>query len=362
MTEAEAVSVEAAGTFTVDDQLGAIFEVFDVAVERGWTDGLPILPPTRHAVEQHLASVAGGPEDVVAVLAPTQGEATLELLAVCSVMAGCRPEYFPVVVAAVEALADPTFELYGINTTTNPVSPMLILNGPIRSELDINCSYGVLGPGTRANATIGRAVSLAMINIAGRVPGVVSKTTHAWPGRYTLCIGEFEEANPWPPLHVERGWAAEDSCVTVMAPTGSTNIIDMTSHTIEGVLTTIAHSMTAIGNVNMFPFFGLGPMLLVMCPDHARFAAESGLSKEDVREFLFEATSRIPLDQWPAEYRETLEASGRAVSGFTPLAARPDQFEIVVAGGRGGYHDVFMPTFGDSWPVTKRLPSTRSPD
>jgi hypothetical protein len=351
---------EQTAEFEVPDRLDATEVVFEEAERRGWTDGLPIVPPTAEAVSRMLATVDGAPDDVIALLEPTRGAATLEKLAVCAVMAGCRPEYFPVVVAAIRGLAEPRFELYGINTTTNPVAPLLILNGPVRGEIGANAQYGVMGPGWRANATIGRAVSLAMINIAGRVPGGLSRATHGYPGRYTFCIAEFEEASPWEPLHVEHGHERDDSCVTVMAPTGTTNILDMTSKTAEGLLTTIAGSMTAIGSVNMFPFFGLGPMLLVLCPDHAAKLAREGYSKADVKAFLFRATERIPLDVWPTEYQASLIQYGRAKDGFTPLAKGPEQFEIVVAGGRGGYHSVFMPTFGDSWPITKTIARRRT--
>jgi hypothetical protein len=348
----------------VGDGLDAIFELNEHAERLGWRDGLPIMPATVEAVGAMLETVEGDPADVVARLPPSQAPASLEKLAACAVMAGCRPEHFPVVVAAIRGFAVREFGLQGINVTTNPVAPMVVVNGPLRHELGINCEHGLMGPGHRANATIGRAVSLAMINLAGRIPGTQCKTTHASPGRYTFCIGENEEASPWEPLHVEKGFAAGDGCVTVMAPSGTTNIVDMACRTAEGLLKTMASSMMAIGSVNLNPFSGLGPMIVVVGPDHAARFAAAGWTKQDVKERLFEETKGIPLEAWPEEFRQHMVDSGRVRDSCTWLAHRPDQFEIVVAGGSGGFCSVFLPTFGDSWPntrvVERRAPAARS--
>ena len=156
-----------AKAYEVEDDIEA---VFDYTYQKGWTDGLPVVPATPARVERMLATVDRKPEEIIAHLAPARLDATVEKVAVCAVMAGCRPEYFPAVLASVEAAGDPAYELYGVNTTTNPTVPMIIMNGPARISLDVNCSWGVLGPNKRANATIGRALSLAMINLAGRIP------------------------------------------------------------------------------------------------------------------------------------------------------------------------------------------------
>ena len=194
-----------ARTLNLEDSAEAVFEDY---YQRGWTDGLPVIPPTRDRVAAMLATARRGPAEIVAVLPPKKGHATVEKLAVNAVMAGCHPSYFPVVIAAVEALADPKFEIGAMNVTTSCTSPMLIINGPVRQQLDINDGWGLLGPGWRANATIGRAISLIMLNIAGRIPGQVSKAVIGFPGRYGMCIGEREEASAWEPLHVERGFDA----------------------------------------------------------------------------------------------------------------------------------------------------------
>ena len=342
----------------VHELLGSIDDVYAWAYERGWTDGLPIIPPTADRVEKMMASVPRAPQEVVAELPPRRAAATIEALAVNAVMAGCLPQYFPVVVTAIEALTDPKYALLMMNTSTNPSAPMLIINGPIRAKLDINCSWSVLGPGNRANATIGRAVSLAMINLAGRVPGTVSKSTHSQPGRYSFCLGEYEEKNPWEPLHVERGFKAEDSTVTVAAPTGTINVHDKDSKRAEHMLMTLAHSMEVIGSNNVFIRYGYGEIVIILCPDHAALIAQD-FSKQQAKERLLELTSKMPASWFPPPRLESMRAGvpDQIQGDYVRLAARPDQFLIVVAGGHGGYHSVACHTLGMAFAVTRRIPS-----
>jgi hypothetical protein len=172
---------------------------------RGVTDGLPVVPPTRALVERAVAATERAADDLVAVVPPNYGRATIEKIAINAVMAGCRSEYLPVVVAAVEAVCDDAFDLHGVSATTNAPAPLVIVNGPIRERLEINSGAGVFGPGSRANATIGRALRLVCLNLGGARPGAVSMSTLAHPGRYTYCIGEHEEASPWESLAVEHG-------------------------------------------------------------------------------------------------------------------------------------------------------------
>src|SRR5213596_3221254 len=199
----------------VDPDLDA--DAIESLYARGVTDGLPVVPPTRRLVE--LAVAASGREagELVALVPPNYGRATVEKIAINSVMAGCRPEYLPVVIAAVDAVCDEAFDLHGVSATTNAPAPLVIVGGPIRTALDINCGAGVFGPGWRANATIGRALRLVCVNVGGARPGVVSMSTFAHPGRYTYCIGEREEASPWESLSVEHGFAPSDSTVAVLA-------------------------------------------------------------------------------------------------------------------------------------------------
>jgi hypothetical protein len=341
----------------VADSLEGAWDLFDAAEARGWTDGLPVLPATPRIVDAMLGTLLDARQETVATLAPAMGAATLEKIAVCAAMAGCRPEYFPVVVAAVRAAAVPRYGLRMLNTTTNPVAPLILVNGPIRDTIGLNYRDGVLGPGFRANATIGRAVSLVMSNIAGRVPGSISKSTHGQPGRFTFCLAEYEEANPWEPYHVEQGFAPDASVVTLMAPTGTMDIfcLDYLTQSAEAILVTIAQSVSAIGMPSMSSYYGLAPMLLVMCTEYAGRLAAAGYSKQSLKESLFERTQQIPLEVWPEDVRAELIRTGRTIDGkYTPLVNRPDQFDIVVSGGPV-LHCVFMPTFGDSWPVSTEI-------
>ncbi|MGH7316417.1 MAG: hypothetical protein ACREJS_09180, partial [Candidatus Rokuibacteriota bacterium] len=186
----------------------------------GWTDGLPIVPPTGEDVREFLRFTDREPREVVAVLPPRQGEATVERIAINAVMAGCRPEYLPLIITAVETLADPAFNLDSIQATTHPVAPLIIVNGPIAKEVGINSGYNAFGQGFRANLTIGRAVRLLLMNVGGGLPGTGDRATQGSPAKIAYCVAENEEASPWEPLHVEHGFAGEMSTVTAIACEG----------------------------------------------------------------------------------------------------------------------------------------------
>ncbi|MGH7746307.1 MAG: hypothetical protein ACREQ5_16335, partial [Candidatus Dormibacteria bacterium] len=188
-------------------------EAIELMYQAGWTDGLPVVPPLQELVDDFVRFVDGSPEDVVGEIPPLGGKATLAKVAANAVMAGCRPEYMPVVLAALDAMLDEKFNLGGMQCSTHLSTPLLIVNGPIRHELGINCGANVFGQGWRANATIGRAVKLILVNIGGAVPGETDKATLGHPGKYSYCIGENEEESRWDPLHVERGFKRDDSTV-----------------------------------------------------------------------------------------------------------------------------------------------------
>ena len=328
--------------------------VYDEYYRRGWTDGLPIVAPTPERVAAMCEYVRLRPDHEIAELPPRRAIVTVEKVAINAVMAGCLREYFPVVLAAIEAIADPTFNLFGVDTTTSGVCVLTVVNGPIRQALEINCSYGCLGPGWRANATIGRAIALTQQNVGGRVPGPVSKTTHGQPGRYTMCMGEFEEKSPWPPLHVERGFKAEESTVTVFSPTCATSIMDVWSRSAESLLTSCAHSMDWIGSNNMV-VPRAGESLLILSPDHAELVARDGWTKDDIRSFLMKTANQTPLARFPKERQAALIGEERVENGVVPIHYRAEQFMVAVAGGLGGYHALWIPTWGDSFAVTKRI-------
>ncbi len=329
------------------EELDFLEVVNDHYYSRGQTDGLPIVPPTEERVGRMLESVSLPAQDVVGVIPPKWAEATVEKVAVNAVMAGCLPDYFPVVVAAVRAIAERPFNLYGLQATTNPVSPLIIVNGPVTRKLEMNWGYNCLGQGNRANATIGRAVRLVMMNLGGGIPGKLDRATAGQPGKYSFCLAENEERNPWQPLHVERGFAPEQSTVTSVGAAGTTNAIDMYSKTAEGVLATIAGSMNAVGTNNIL--MG-GEPLVLFCPEHAAIVHKGGFDKEEVKRFLFEK-SKAHVSYFSPEALEGVvrrrEAQGLPLKGedLIPVADRPGDIMIVVAGGAGP-HSVFIPTFG----------------
>jgi hypothetical protein len=238
-------------------------------------------------------------------------------------MAGCRPEYLPTVIAGVEAICDPAFALVGISGTTDAVAPLLILNGPVRGALDVNCAAGVFGPGHRANATIGRAVRLVWANVGGAA--ATSMSTFGQTGRYTYCIGEHEEASPWEPLHVEHGVAPTTSTVAALAAEPPQSVVDARSRTAREILTTVARNGEAIASHTQGR---LGDTLLVIAPEHARTIAGDGWSKADVRDFVWEHT-RAAMD-----------------GARVPKFREPANVKIVVAGGTAGRFSAWIP----GWP------------
>src|SRR5947207_3206500 len=258
---------------------------------RGVTDGLPVVPPTRARVARAIAASGRGPDELVGLVPPNYGRATVEKVAVNAVMAGCRPDYLPVVLAAVEAACDSAFNLHGMSTSTHFSAPLIVVNGPIREHIGLNCSFGVFGPGYRANATIGRALRLVMINVGGAKPGETSMSTFGHPGRYTYCIGEHEEASPWPPYSVARGIAKGESAVTVFAGEAPHGISDHASRTARSLAGSLGWSMSGLWNIKHFPLYS--HTMLVVGPEHARTFADDGWTRDDLRRHLFE-TVRAP--------------------------------------------------------------------
>lgn len=339
----------------VSDDPDAIYEY---ALQHGWTDGLPVIPPTPARVRRMLAAVDTKPDSVVARVDPRSAAATVERIAINAVMAGCLPEYLPVLIAAVEAVCDPSFNLHGIQATTNPVAPLLIVNGPIRHAIGINSGRNALGPGARANATIGRALRLILLNIGGAIPGVVDKAILGMPGKYTFCVGENEEESPWEPLHLERGFRREESTVTAVGAQGTNNVLCL-SGAAEATLLLAADALATMGHNNVL--IGKGNPVVFFTPGHARIFREQGFStKQSVKEFLFEH-SQIPADRFPPqEVLPTHPMAERALrNGKVCVARRQEDILVVVAGGPEPYHTTLCPSFGETWAVTKRIRGTQ---
>ncbi|HEU0020069.1 MAG TPA: hypothetical protein VFR55_00115 [Dehalococcoidia bacterium] len=313
--------------------------VQELYLERGWSDGLPIVPPTPQRVEAMMAGTDRDAQQVVAELPPIWGAATIEKLAINAVMAGCLPGYFPVLVAAIEAMGEPAFNLYAIQATTHPCAPLIIVNGPLRSALGMNCASGAFGPGWRPNATIGRAVRLALLNIGGAHPGTGDMSTQGAPSKFSYCVAENEESNPWQPLHVERGFSREQSTVTVLAGEPPHNINDHTGSSAEEILTIIAGSIAVTGANNAYTG---GETLLALGPEHAGTMARDGFSKRDIGEWLGRRAT-IPLERYTAE--TMIERFGRIPDGPVPMVGSPEDLTIIVVGGPGK-HSSWVPTFG----------------
>lgn len=327
--------------------------------DHGFTDGLPVIPPTAELVEEMLAYAGMAPAGVICSIMPNDVPLTAEKAAINAVMAGCLPEYFPVVVAAAKAIAAPEFNLLGIQTTTNPVSPILVVNGPIRRQLDINGGRGCLGPGWRANATIGRALRLIMVNCGGAVPGVIDKATHGMPGKFSFCFAELEEATPWDPYHVEHGFRREQSTVTAIGGQGTANVLAQYLEP-ENVLHMLADAMRCYGYNTYLRAWG--SPLVIMNPGHAKLLADAGWTKQRVKEHLFEH-AKIPRSHIPRE-RNLLRP---IYMDYPPeqmclVCRKPADIAIVVAGGPEAYHITYVPSFGHTDPVTVAIdPPARSP-
>lgn len=296
-----------ARTISIDDTTDPI----EVCYQNGWTDGLPVVPPTPERVERMLDATNKFSHELIAALPPKWGRATVERIAINAVLAGCLPEYLPVVLAAVEAMASEQFNLHGVQVTTSHVAPMVIVNGPIRKVLDINDGFNLFGQGWRANATIGRAVRLICTNIGGALPGELDRAAFGHVGKYTYCIAEKEEENPWSPLHVERGFNEDQSTVTVFAGAGPQSINDHGNNTAEGILHTICKNISAPGNSS-------GETLIVIGIEHAKTISEDGFSKADIRRYIAETTN---------QYSET-------------------DILLMVAGGPAGRWSIVVPGWG----------------
>lgn len=323
---------------------GSIEEINDLYHSMGLTDGLPIMPPTPDAVNEMIRVSGRDPREVIGLVPPRSGVATIENVATNAVMAGCKPSYFPVVIAALEACLEDTFNLYGIQNTTHPTTPLMMVHGPIARALEINSSHDCLGRGVRANATIGRALSLILINIGGGT----RRATHGQPGKYSFCFAENEDQSPWPPFHADRGLRSDDSAVSVFGAGGTMN---MRPYPRRGrdVLAGIARMMALGGSPRCH-----GYALLVLNPEHAQLVAEDGFSKESARDYLFEYARVRPsgfmdevaqtwIEERPLEHMDVRNVIGEIrPDTLVPSADAPEHIYIAVAGGSGG-HSVFIP-------------------
>lgn len=334
-------------------------DLFEAFLDAGWTDGLPVIPPTARRVAEFVERTGRPGRDVVAEVAPLRGEATVEKIAANAVMAGCTPAHMPVLLAAIEAATDPAMNIGGIQCSTHMASPLLIVHGPIRAEIGLNSGANTFGQGVRANATLGRALKLALVNIGGSHPGEADKATLGQPGKFSFCIGENEEESPWPALHVDRGLRDTDSAVTIYGAEGPQNINNQAADNPFDILTTVVSMMTNLGSNHMFI---QGETFVILCPEHARICAQAGWTKQDVQHFLFQNATR--------SHREIKAGGihGRKTENYTlwprwvdrddpdarvPVARRLNDITVLVTGGPGR-HSAYLPGWGTR-SVTRKI-------
>jgi hypothetical protein len=322
--------------FEVSDTVEAI----ELYYAKGWTDGLPVIPPTEEAIRAMLDAAGLEPDTEITFIEHRQVSVTAEKAAINAVMAGCKPEYMPVIVAALEGIGDSRYSYHGPSTSTGGSAVFLLVNGPIAKELEINCGDNLFSPGWRANATIGRAVRLVMRNVIGTLPGQLDRSTLGHGGKYTFCIAENEDKSPWPPVHVERGFKPEQSTATVMAALAPHQFSNQLSNTAEGILTTACANMRISAGAGRRPQY-----VLVIAGEHMQVIAKQRWSKEDIKRFCFEHTKTsiaelkrinlVPGETTPEDETEML-----------PLVGAPEDFIVVAAGGSAGVFSAYIPGWG----------------
>jgi hypothetical protein len=320
--------------------------------ENGWTDGLPVVLPTAGRVAAMLAALGDRDgEAVVAAMPPSGYAVTSRVLTANAVMAGCLPAHLPVLTALVRAVCVPDFNLTGIATTTGPSTPFAVVSGRAAGRAGLNAGRGALGPGWRANASIGRALRLLIANAGGARPGEVSKSIMGQPGRYTMCVAENAADSPWEPLHVTLGLAASDSAVTALGATGTMNVLTPRSN-VDAMLTVLGDSLAYLGNPNVV--MGKGTVAVLVTPGHAAAMARARLSKADVAAEIW-ARSAIPVGRFPASALPDPPYEFIEHDGHVYPVAGPAQIYVIVVGGPEPTHATVVPSHPSCQPVTERI-------
>ena len=336
-------------------ELTALEDEAEALYDRGWSDGLPVVAPTRARVLRMLDGTTRGPGEVVAVVPPNLVPVTVEKVAINAVLAGCRPEYLPVVLAAVEAACTDEFNAHGLLATTWGAGPAIVVNGPVAGEIGLNSGGNALGQGARANSTIGRALQLVIRNVGGGRPGGVDRATLGHPGKVGFCFAEDEAGSPWEPLSVSRGMAAGVSAVTVFAAEGPRGIADQISRTPGSLARSLAAGLRSVAHPKLPMGFDA---TLVVCPEHARVFADAGWSRADLAAALAEALTLDPA--------EIVRGAGGIEEGLPAARAtgpvpkfRPGGLMIVHAGGGAGMFSAVIGGWvggtAGSTPVTREV-------
>lgn len=339
---------------------------FEFMFDQGLTDGLPVIPPTPDRVVRMLSGTRRDAQEVIGTCAPNYAPVTIEKIAINAVMAGCKPEYLPVVIAATEALCTHEFNAHALVSTYGP-SPVIVVNGPIRNRIGMNMGINVLGHGNRANATIGRAIKLILRNLGGLRPGEIERAALGSPAKYGACYPEFEERSPWEPMHVERGFDRNDSVVTIFSLEGSPHqIADQSSRTARSLGGSLGLGMECGWHPKTH---GVGDVLLVISPEHADTLSRDHWTKDDVRNRIQEVTSRPLRELLPTEDYGGLGAMPEQVAlarvrteeqlnRLIPKFKSPKNIHIIVAGGPAGKWSSVINGYGDSdvsVPVSRKI-------
>jgi hypothetical protein len=317
-------------------------EANELFQQNGWTDGLPIVPPTEALVQRFLETAGLAPGEVVAAEPVRRRRITAEKVAIAAVMAGCRPEYLPVVLALVRALCAPEFGLHGCTASTGGSAPFAVVNGPVRRALGMHATHNALGNGSRANATIGRSLRLLVLNVLGGIPGQLDRSTLGHPGKFTFCVAEDEEGSPWVPLATERGLPPGASAVTVMAAESPHQVMNEWTHDPREILDTYVAAIRS----NMLTYsIWAGPYALVVPKQHRDVLVAAGWAKGHVREYVHEA-ARVARREWRGAGKAAIAARGDEDRVHTALRS-PDDLLVVAAGGpAGGFGAVVPPWYG----------------
>ncbi|MEN9783214.1 MAG: hypothetical protein RJA24_557 [Pseudomonadota bacterium] len=324
------------------------------------SDGLPLVPPTAERVTAMLAANGYKPDEEIAMVAPSFAMATAGDIAICGVMAGCKPEYFPVLVAAVDALAAPEFNLLGVATTTGSATPIYIVSGPIAEKIGLNGAANALGSGHRANATIGRAMALILQNICGAKPGELDMATLGQPAKYACCFAENSAVNPWTPLHVERAFAPDASVVTVVGSAGTEEVNDSDRQTAADMAQTFAQSMLIAGVAGGSGLLGGGEPLCILPPEWVDLFNREGMDKQKAKAAIWER-AWLPIEKLaPAMRARRMSAGTDPSADIIRVAEQPDDIMIVVVGGVGR-KAAYAPTWGGTTKAISREIRIRKP-
>jgi hypothetical protein len=338
-------------------EFGEHDDAMEVCFDRGWTDGLPVTPPTDERVLRMLKGTTRKPSEVIGRIPPNLSECTIEKVAINAVLAGCKPEYMPVLLAALEAALEPVFTLHGVLATTYFSSPIVIVNGPVAKKIGMNSGLNALGQGNRANATIGRALNLIVRNVGGGRPGEADRATLGAPSKYTLCFAEDESDPSWEPLSVARGFPRNASTVTLFQGHGVEAVVDQKSRTAEALTRSIGMCLTKIGHPKLVQS---ARAVLVLSPEHYAIYRESGWDRRRIERALYEATIR-PGKELVAGADGVGEGIPAARANETVAKFHDDGLIVVRAGGTAGLFSAILPGWlagrkrDELQPVTKEV-------